>query len=171
MQTIEKIYAKYFDIVMPLYNLIEYSDNYSKTSESSCHYYSDESILNANGAIADFPTDNNNKASFKIKTKIAATIGEKGTKNVKNRVPLKYLSNFWRSLEIPLINCEIRSAKCFTIDAPIASPEPTFTITDTKHYVPAGTLSTQDNVKLLQQLKSGFNRTIQNQQYRNETNI
>ena len=64
-----------------------------------------------------------------------------------------------------LINCEINliltwSARCFIIDNPIAGQEPTFTITDTKLYVPVVTLSTQENAKLLEQLKSGFTRTI-----------
>ena len=66
---------------------------------------------------------------------------------------------------MPLINCEINliltwSYRCFMIDNPIANQEPTFTITDTKLYVPAVTLSTQSNVKLLKQLKSGFKRII-----------
>ena len=79
-------------------------------------------------------------------------------------VPLKYLSNFWRTLEIPLINCEIKfiltwSANC-AISNSAANQARTFAITDTKLYVPAVTLSTQDNVKLLQQLKSRFKRTI-----------
>ena len=65
-----------------------------------------------------------------------------------NAVPLKYLSNFWRALEMPLINCEINfiliwSNRCFIIDNPISGQEPTFTITDTKLYVPVVTLSTQ----------------------------
>ena len=93
---------------MLMYNLIEYSDNYSKTSGSLWNYYRDEPFLNANGAITDFPANNdNNSASFKSKTKIASRIGNDGTKNVKIRVPLKYLSNFWRTLEMPLIYCEI----------------------------------------------------------------
>ena len=63
--------------------------------------------------------------------------GNDGTKNVKIRVPLKYLSNFWRTLEMPLINCEINliltwSNRCFITDNPIADQEPIFTITDTK---------------------------------------
>ena len=101
-----------------------------------------------------FPADNNKSASFKFKTKIAGRIGNNGTKDVKIRVPLKYLSKFWTTIEMPLINCEINlvltwSAKCFIIDDPIAGQEPTFTITDTKLYVTVVTLSTQDNAKLL----------------------
>ena len=154
-----------------MYNLIEYSGNYSKTSASSWQLYRDESFINENEAIADFPADNNNNSpSFKFKTKIADRIGNDGTKHVKIRVPLKYLNNFWRTLEIPLINCEIIlivtwSTRCFIIDPPIAGQEPTFTIIDTKRYVPVVTLSTQDNAKLLEQLKSSFKRAIKWNKY------
>ena len=76
-------------------------------------------------------------------------------------VPLKYLSNFWRTLEMPLINCEINliltwSSTCVLVSTNIAAQNATFTITDTKLYVPVVTLSTQENNKFLQQLKSGF---------------
>ena len=139
--------AKDIDIVKPMYNLIEYSDNYSKTSGGLWNYYRDEPYLNADGAFAYFPANNNNSALFKFKTKLAGRIGNNGTKNVK-RETLKYLSNFWRALEMPLINCEINfiliwSNRCFIIDNPISGQEPTFTITDTKLYVPVVTLSTQ----------------------------
>ena len=83
---------------MPMYNsLIEYSDNYSKTSESLWQYYRDE------------PSDQiENSISFESKIKITGnTAGNDNTKNVEVLVPLKYLSNFWRILEMPLINCEI----------------------------------------------------------------
>ena len=121
--------VKDIDIVMPImYNLIEYSNNYSKTSGSLWDYYRDEPFL-ANDDIADFPADNNNSDSFKFKTKIAGRTGNGGTKNVKTRTPLKYLSNFWRILEMPLINCEINliltwSNRYFIIDNPIAREEP-----------------------------------------------
>ena len=80
-------------------------------------------------------------------------------------VPLKYFSNFWRTLEMPLIICEVElklnwSANCAIIYTDIANQVPTFTITETNLYVPVVTLSTQDNAKLLPQLKSGFKRTI-----------
>ena len=80
-------------------------------------------------------------------------------------VPLKHLSNFWRSLEMRLINCETEhildwSENCVIISTDIANQVPTFTITKTNLYVPVVTLSTQDNAKLLLQLKSGFKRTI-----------
>ena len=140
--------AKDIDTVMPMYNLIEYSDNYSKTPGSLWQYYRDEPYLNNNGAIANFPADNNNSASFKCKTKIAVRIGNDGTKIVNIRVQLKYLSNFWGTLEMLSINWEINliltwSATCFIIDAPISNQVPTFTTTDTKLYVPVVTLSSQ----------------------------
>ena len=88
-------------------------------------------------------------------------------KIVKIRAPLKYLIDFWRTLEIALINYEINliltwSNRCFILDNPIAGQKPAFTITDKNLYVPVVTLSTQDNAKLLEQLKSGFKRTINN---------
>ena len=80
-------------------------------------------------------------------------------------VPLKYLGNFWRTLEMPSINCEIKliltwSVNCVIICTDVAKQVPTFTITETNLYVPVVTLSTKDNAKLLPQLKSGFRRTI-----------
>ena len=86
------------------------------------------------------------------------------SQNVEIMVPLKYLSNFWRTLEIQLINCEIclilTWSKSRFLIAGTTDQGPTFTITDTKLYVPAIILSTQDNVKLLKQLESGFTRTF-----------
>ena len=80
-------------------------------------------------------------------------------------VPLKYLSNFWRTLEMPLINWEVNliltwSSTCVLVASNIQAQNATFAITDTKLYVPAVTLSTQENTKFLQQLKSGFKRVI-----------
>ena len=80
-------------------------------------------------------------------------------------VPLKYLSSFWRTLEIPLINCEINiiltwSVNCAIVYTNVVNQGATLAITETKLYVPVVTLSTQDNAKLLQQLKSGFQRII-----------
>ena len=96
---------------MPMYNLIEYSDNYSKISASLWQYYMDEPVLDDNGTVVDFPVGKNNSASFRLKTKIASRTGNDGIKNVEIMVPLKYLSNFWRYLEMPLINCEIKEEK------------------------------------------------------------
>ena len=74
---------------------------------------------------------------------------------------LKHLSNFWRTLEMLLIDCEFNliltwPARCFITDDPTVGQQPTLTITGTKICVPVATLSIQDNAKLLRQLKSGF---------------
>ena len=83
-------------------------------------------------------------------------------KDVEIMVSLKYLSNFWRTLEMPLINCEVNliltwSSTCVITESNGAG---TFAITDTKLYVPVVTLSTPENTKFFQQLKSGFKRVI-----------
>ena len=146
--------AKDIDIVMPMYNLIEYSNNYAKTTGSLWQYFRDE-------PVAD--DDMEDSESFKSKTKITGKTPNNGNeKDVEIMVPLKYLSNFWRTLEMPLINCEVNliltwSSTCVITDSNGAG---TFAITDTKLYVPVVTLSTQENTKFLQQLKSGFKRVI-----------
>ena len=144
--------AQDIDIVMPMYNLIEYSDNYSKTSGSLWQYYKDD------------PNDNLVQSeSFKSKIKITGKTPANGnTKDVEIMVPLKYLSNFWRTLEMPLINCEIDLILTWLRNCVItdSTGEGKFKITEAKLYVPVVTLSTQDNIKLLQQLKSNFKRKI-----------
>ena len=144
--------AKDIGIVMPMYSLIEYSDNYAKTSGSLWQYFRDE------------PNDNlKNSESCKSKIKITGKTPAAGNeKNVEIMVPLKYLSNFWRTLEMPLINCEVEldltwSSTCVITNSTGAGR---FAITDTKLYIPVVTLSTQENTKLLQKLKSGFKRVI-----------
>ena len=84
------------------------------------------------------------------------------TKDVEIIVPLKYLSNFWRTLEMLLINCEVNLEFTWSKDCVITNStgEGKFQISETKLYVPIVTLSTQDHAKLLQQLKSRFKRTI-----------
>ena len=157
--------AKQIDIVMPMYNLIEYSNNYSKTSGCLWQNYKDIpavddgcDIVGLNGANATY--------SFNFKTKITGQTDNNGEiNNVEIMVPLKYLGNFWRTLEILLNNCEVNliltwSANCAIIYTDTADQIPTFTITETKLYNSVVTLSTQDNAKLLPQLKPGFKRTI-----------
>ena len=88
-------------------------------------------------------------------------------------IPLKYLSNFWRTLEMPLINCEVNLILTWSSTRVISSAtgETKFAITETKLYVLVVTLSTQDNAKLLQQLKSGFKRTINWNKYQSDPTI
>ena len=82
---------------MSMYNLIEYSDNYLKISASLWQYYKDD----PNDGLA-------NSKSFKSKVKITGKTPKNGnTEDVVIIVPLKYLSNFWRTLDMPLINCEV----------------------------------------------------------------
>ena len=115
------------------------------------------------GNFRDGPDDDlEDSESFKSKIKITGKTPNNNNKDVEIMVPLKYLSNFWRTLEVPLINCEVNliltcSSNCVIIDSTGAGR---FAITDTRLYVPAVTLSTQENTKLLQQLKSGFKRVI-----------
>ena len=156
--------AKDIDIVMLMYNLIEYSDNYAKTTGSLWQYCKDIPARNANDDIIIF-ADGNTTDSFNFKVKITGRTGNNGTKDVEIMVPLKYLSNFWRTLEMPLINCEVNliltwSSSCALIATRIPNQNATFAITDTKLYVPVVTLSTQENTKFFQQLKSGFKRVI-----------
>ena len=106
--------------------------------------------------------------SFKYKVKIAGNIPADGkTTNVKIMVPLNYLSNFWRTLEMPLINCEVNLILTWSSTCVIANSTGAgaFAITRTKLYVPVMTLSTQDNAKLLHQLKSGFKSLIKWNKY------
>ena len=146
--------AKDLDTVMPMYNLIEYNDDYSKTSGSLWKYCKYIPAVDNKNAIVNF-TENNPTDSFNFKVKMTGQTGDDGTKNVEIIVPLKYLSNFWRTLEIPLINCEINliltwSTNRVIVSTNVANQNATFEITDTKLYVPVVTLLIQDNAKLLQ---------------------
>ena len=85
------------DAVMLIYNLMEYTDNYSKTSEILWQYW-DEQALGANSAITDFNAANAANNLFNLKTKTAVETSNNGTKNVKIMVPLKYLNNFMKTL-------------------------------------------------------------------------
>ena len=126
------------------YNLIEYSDNYSDASGSLQQFKRDE--INNNGEV----TNDDDALSFKYKTSIIGNTEKNGRKTgVKIAVPLKYLSNFWRSLEMPLIICKVElslnwTESCIHTLNPNANNninKATFTITDAKRYVPIVTLS------------------------------
>ena len=157
--------AKDIDIVMPMYNVIEYSDNDAKTTGSIWQYCKDLPARNANNNNIVIFAEDNTTDSFKFKAKITGQTGNDGTKDVEIMVPLKYLSNFWRTLEMRLINYEVNliltwSSRCVLIATAVQNQAATFEITDTTLYVPVVTLSTQENTKFLQQLKSGFKRVI-----------
>ena len=147
---------------MRMYNSIEYSDNYSKTSGSLWQYFKDIPTVNSNGDIAEFNWTN---ASFNFKAKLTNQTGNnETTDDIEIMVSLKYLSNFWRFLEMSLINCEINlifiwSANWVIVYIDVANKAAAFEITETNLSVQVVTLSTQDNAKLLPQLRSGFKRT------------
>ena len=135
---------------MPMYNLIEYTDYYSKTSGSLWQYCKDIPAVDNNNAIVNFAV-NNITDSFNFKVKMTSQTGNDGTKNIEIMVPIRYSSNFWKTLEMPLINCEVNlilnwSENCVIISTNVANQNATFAITD--------------NAKLLQQLKSGFKSVI-----------
>ena len=147
-----------------MYNLIEYSNNYAKTSESLWQYCKDIQAVDNNNTAVNF-TENNLTDSFNFKVKMTGQTGDDGTKSFEIITPLRCLSTYWRTLEMPFINCEINliltwSTNYVIVSTNFANQNATFEITDTKLYVPVVTLSTQENSKLLQQLKSGFKIVI-----------
>ena len=96
-------HADDLDLVMPMHNLLEYTKNYRKTIGSLYNYYRDE--------LSDDADNNNfnnikvvNSNTFKYKNKIINNTNNVGTIDIKLAIPLKYFGNFWRSLNIPLIN-------------------------------------------------------------------
>ena len=103
--------AENLDMVMPMYNLIEYSDNYQDSSATFYQYKRDEPP--EDDEVADLTADNSSSFKYKIKllgnvTEVAGNAAGVRRLNIKIVVPLKYLSNFFRSLEMPLINCKIK---------------------------------------------------------------
>ena len=123
-------------------------------------YWNEPALPNAD-AIANLFAANNN-VPFKLKQKTTCKTAANGIKDIVIMVPLKHLCNLWKTLEVPSIICEINliltlpEKYMLSYDTKAIS----FAITDTKLYVPAITLSIQENAKLFQQLKSGSERTI-----------
>ena len=163
--------AEILDIVMPMYNLIEYSDNYQDSSATLYQYKRDEPP-EAN-AIADLTADNS--SSFKYKVNLLGNIPQDaadpnriGRLNAKVVVPLKYLSNFFRSLEMPLINCKIKLNLTWKKECVLSTTNSNavFIINDTKMYVPVVTLSKEDNKGFIEQQNKGFQRSIYWKEYK-----
>ena len=161
--------AESFDLVMPMYNLTEYSSNYSEPT-GSLWFYSEDEASNVNNNIAN--TDNFKSIKFKAKllgntdAQPATHAANRILKNAAIAVPLKYLSNFWRSLEGSLIHC--RWTKHFllsTADTDNANGKNDdkniiFTIKGTKLYVPVVALSARDNQKLSKFLSKRSERSV-----------
>ena len=177
VETVENL-----DMIMPMYNIIEYSDNYADSSGSLSQFKRDESPKNNAGNPLNIALDNS--TSFKYKASILGKAGDadgndRSLKNVKVVVPSKYLSNIFRSLEMPLINrkiflevnynnnCVMHGADAYTA-ADNNNREITFQITSTKLYVPVVTLSTKDNVNLTKQLDEGFKRSVYWNEYQSK---
>ena len=157
--------ATHINITMPMYNLIEYSVNYSSTSGSLWHFERDQIINDAD------VTNDDNAPSFKHKASLIDNTENNGTKNgVKIAVPLKYPSNFWRSLEMPLINCTVEVSlkwieNCVLTTAAYAN-KAIFKRTDAKLYVPIVTLSIEEYSKSTKLLNKGFKRPIYWNEYK-----
>ena len=188
--------ADYLDIVTPIYNLLEYSKNYRKTIGSLYNYYRDELTNDGNDNFANRNVVNSE--AFKYKNKITGNtynvdagaqgydVNKNGTQKIELAIPLKYLGNSWRALNIPLISCEaflelkwnkssvITSLERRQVDAepPVVRVNaPTgakLSITNCKLYVPVVTSSKDDEIKLLTNLKSGFKREIIWNKYRSQ---
>ena len=161
--------AENLDIVMPMYNLIEYSDNYQDSSATLYQYKRDEPPDNNVNLTAD------NSTSFKYKVNLLGNIdaanpdnARVGRLNVNIVVPLKYLSNFLRSLEMPLINCKIKLNLTWKKECVLstAAHDAVFIINDTKLYVPVVTLSKEDNKDFIEQQNKGFQRSIYWNEYK-----
>ena len=122
--------ADNLDIIMPMYNLLEYSDNYEESSGSLYQFKRDEPP-----EIIANDVNTANSESFEYKSKLLDQVNEDGAKIV---VPLRYLGNFFRSLEMPLINCKIHLELSWTKDCIMSNngTAASFQITDTKLYVP-----------------------------------
>ena len=139
----------------------------------SWQFFRDVPAVDANGVITNFTDGNATTNSFSLLVKLTGQTGNNGTKIVEIVVPLKYLGNFCKILEVPLINCEVTldlnwSENCVIVATNVAVQATTFSITDRKRYVPVVTLSTQDNAKRLELLKSGFKRTMNWNKYQSK---
>ena len=184
------------DIVMPMYNLLENSKNYRKIIGSLYNYYRDELTYDDNDNFANRNVVNSE--AFKYKNKITGDtynvdagaqgydVNKNGTQEIELPKLLKYLGNFWRALNIPLISCEvflelkwnkncvITSLGQRQVDAgpPVvrdnAPRGATLAINNCKLYVPVVTLSKDDEIKLLTNLKSRFKREIIWNKYRSQ---
>ena len=154
--------ANHIYIAMPMYNLIEYSDNDSDTSRSLWQFKRNEVPVNN----ADLTIDNFQSFKYKAallgKTADAVNNTNRSVKDAKIVVPLKYLSNFWRSLEMPLINCKVLLELNWIEECILSSAGDSakLAITDAKLHVPIVTLSTEDSENLAKQLSEGFKRSV-----------
>ena len=171
-----------------MYNLLEYSENYSMISESLRNLYRDEinDDINENNRFRN--RLNNNKTirseSFEYMIKLIwRTTDNDNIINAEATVPWKYLRDFWRSLDLPLINCDIEFELKWSTNFVIAEVSKTFRAVDpnvdpveyklvtattgarfqlnnAKLYAPVVTFSINDNIKFLENINQGIKRAI-----------
>ena len=174
-----------------MYNLSKCNKKYRKTTGSFWNYYRDEPNSGRGGENNNVNYPIKDSKSFDYKTSITVKLEVNNTeKQVGIVVSLKYLSNFWRAIDMPLIKCEINLILTWSENCVLTSEATTgavpaqggshavskmnnrtnaiFKITDTKLYVPVVTLSTKDHNNFLEPLKSRFKRTIKWNKYRSE---
>ena len=159
--------AENLDITMPMYNLIEYSDNYQDSSATLYQYKRDEPP--EDDAVANLTADNSSSLKYKISLLGNPVVANNIARiNVKVVVPLTYLSNFFRSLEMPLINCKIKLNLTWKKECVLSTDDgnAVFIINDTKMYVPVVTLSKEDNKDFIEQQNKGFQRSIYWNEYK-----
>ena len=159
--------AENLDITMPMYNLIEYSDNYQDSSATLYQYKRDEPP--EDDAVADLTADNSSSLKYKISLLGNPVVANNIVRiNVKVVVPLKYLSNIFRSLEMPLINCKIKLTLTWKKECVLSTDDgnAVFIINDTKLYVLVVTLSKEDNKDFIEQQNKGFQRSIYWNEYK-----
>ena len=182
-----------------MYKLLEHSNNYSMQSGILWNYYRDQVNDSTNENNAANNRINGNKTitgkSFEYKTKLVGTTpDDNNTLDAEVAIPLKYLSNFCRSFDLPLINCEVEldlswSKECLiseisivpriTGNADVNPPVqevPSIQTTaatlqkdNAKLYVPVVTFSINDNINFSENIKQGFKRTISWNKYGSET--
>ena len=153
--------AENLDIATPMYNLIEYSDNYQDSSATLYQYKRDEPP--EDDAVADLTADNSDPFKYKISLLGNPVVANNiARRSVKVVVPLKYLSNFFRSLEMPLINCEIKLNLSWKKECVLSTGNgnAVLIINNTKLHVPVVTLSKEDNKDFIEQKDKKFQRSI-----------
>ena len=162
--------ANFINITIPVYNLIEYSDNYSDASGILWQFKRDEQPIDINGVFINITAKNASSLKYKsiVIGNTVADGANRQKENVKIVVPLKYLSNFWRSLEMPLIDYKDKFSLKWYKDyiLPTSGTAATFEITDAKRYIPIVTLKAEDNTKLSNLICEGLRRLIYWNEYK-----
>ena len=160
--------AENLDLTMSMYNLIEYSDNYQDSSATLYQYKRDEPRDEAK-AINDLTTDTSSSFKYKVILLGNPVVANNIARiNVKVVVPLKYLSNFFRSLEMPLINCKIKLNLTWKKECVLSTDDgnAVFIINDTKLFVPVVILSKEDNKDFIEQQNKKFQKSIYWNEYK-----